>query len=802
MGTMSASSVANPAQATNRAELAAGQNKIKFVSMRGGVEPFSNKVSDTASSEKIAIGTWFSALRRYLVLAIVLSAFLEGVVFNHFYFRFALGDYQTVSVPLPYNEQLGTNAYVFTPQQKSLVLQGVDLELMTVGFKLKGEHTLLSGTLALTDDASLVTPVRANHYKVAPTDVGAYGGDFARTPAAPYKFLVRSNGKAHSLVVSLENVRGVVILSDLTLNVAPEWGFNWMRFLGMVLLGAAVVLVWRKRWYTVRIGELSARSRHLVQGLSLALCLGVSLSYSYLLLPTHISPNLLFDFNEHGFAFLGNPQQSLLLDFPQTQQELEYHDAYVQNLDALLKGQWHIDVSVDTAVLNADERLFDPGWRAQNKVEGYWDRTYYEGKYYAYYGYGPILVLYLPIYVLTGQVPSPSLALFFFSTLAILGLYLGTYALARFYGVLPRANVLVWLFGSAAVVLGTHLVVVQCFTTFYAYAPLLAAGLVGLLTYLSYSIPSMVSVGKKRSVLVALGLIMVLIVHTRPLLLLPCLAICCPIFWGLIRASVWQQGSGLVVQYDKRSKLLDALCVGVPLALGAILTMAMNYLRFGGVLEFGQRYCITWENQLFNHLDFTLEQLSAMVEIFITRAWIDLQDFPYFGIMQSGPQHLGNFIPGDYGVGLLASPAWWGVALALWVFRAKQPGKEAPNEVNRYSMHSMTLLKVTLALILILVPLLCYVQFALVSYTIRYLSENMAPLAAFVVLLWARFISYDESSSLQAKICYWAVLVGFGVTIVMEGLGPFSLLEQYMPYLVPDDWIRAQDFFTPLSTVR
>ena len=36
MGTMSASSVANLAQATNRAELAAGQNKMKFVSMGGG----------------------------------------------------------------------------------------------------------------------------------------------------------------------------------------------------------------------------------------------------------------------------------------------------------------------------------------------------------------------------------------------------------------------------------------------------------------------------------------------------------------------------------------------------------------------------------------------------------------------------------------------------------------------------------------------------------------------------------------------------------------------------------------------
>ena len=161
-------------------------------------------------------------LKFWLLFVVFIVTVLEGIVFNHFYFRFAWGDYQTISVPLPYHEQLGENVYVFSPKQKSLVLQGLDVELMTVGFKLKGEHTLLNGTLALTDDSSIVAPILANKFKVAPSDINTSGLSVSEVSAAPYKFLVRSIGKARSISISFEQLNGVVIVTDLTLNVAPE----------------------------------------------------------------------------------------------------------------------------------------------------------------------------------------------------------------------------------------------------------------------------------------------------------------------------------------------------------------------------------------------------------------------------------------------------------------------------------------------------------------------------------------------------------------------------------------------------
>lgn len=743
----------------------------------------------------------------WLALVLFMTTVLEGIVFNHFYFRFALGDYQTVTVPLPYHEQLGENAYVFSPQQRSLVLQGLDIKLMTVGFKLKGEHTILNGTIALSDDGNLAKPVFANTFKAAPSDVATHGGNITQTPGSPYKVLVLSKGNAHSVALSFEQINSVVVLTDLTLNVAPTYSFSLLRWLGMTALGALLVLILYKRFYELRVCDLDRRSFRLVQALSLGLCLAINWGYSYMLQPSHISPTLLFDYLERGYYQLGNPKQSLLLDFPKTQKEIEYHDPYVQNLDAWLKGQLNLDVAIGTDVLNAahDERIYDPSWRAQNGIEGLWDRSFYDGKFYAYYGYGPMLMLHLPLYLITRAAPSPSLAVFYFSTLAILGLYLGIFAVARFYGILSQANVLIWGLVQVAAVLGTHLIVTKCTFGFYAYASILSVALLGLLTYLLYTVPITSSVRKKRFALVAIGIVVVLIVQTRPFSLFYAMALSCPVFWALIRANARKVGDARI-SYGFKDKLLDATCVGVPVAIGAVITMALNYLRFDSVFEFGQRLCLTWQNQLQNGFYFSLEQLSAMVELYFTRSWVDLVDFPFYGIARDPALHIGNFMPGHDSVGIFASPVWWGLAFIflLFCFKGKaqsEPSVGSHSDVNRYGFNLDGLLKVTLAALYILLPVILYTQLVMFTFGVRFLMENLAAFAAFAVLLWCRFISFEATSSLQAKVFYWAVIWCLAMTVVMEAMAPLNVIEHTWPYLVPDEWVSAQAFFMPISTV-
>ena len=785
--------------------------------------------SHTASSHStittIKACSWLSGLKFWLALVVLIVTVLEGVVFNHFYFRFALSEYQTVSVPLPYNEQLGENAYVFSPNQTSLSLQGIDNELMTIGFKLKGEHNLMTGSVYLTDDSSLVRPIFINKFKVAPADINFSGNSYATIEGAPYKLLVRSKGKAHSIAIAFEQLKGAVILTDLTLNVKPEYSFSLLRWFAMITIGAALIALWQKRLYTISLGQLNRKTFRFVQGLSLALCLGISWGFSFLVSPTNISPNLMFDYVEHGYIHLGNPEQSLLLDYPRTQKELEYHDAYVQTMDALLKGQLHMDVTIDTSVLNAaeDERLYDTGWRAQQGIEGFWDRSFYDNKFYVYYGYGPVLLFYLPLYLITGQVPTPSLAIFFFSTVAVIGQFLAIYAVTRFYGVLPKANALIYGLSQAAAVLGTHLVCVQCSMWFYAYAAMLCVGLIGFFTFLIYSLPGIASPFKKRGCLALIGIVIVLIVQTRPHMLFPAMVIACPILLAIARAKCCQINNNaqqdVNITYSIKDKVIDALFLSTPVAIGAAITMTVNYLRFDSITDFGQRYCLSGENLLFKYIEFNFETLSALSNMFLTQSWVDLQDFPYYSLATEAPSNVGQSILTQNYVGLLASPVWWILALALllfWVKDKKQHSTQLTksNNIqahtefsdlichNTYNLQQSTLLKITLGALLILMPIMCYMIFVMIVANVRNLMETSAPLVPFIVLLWVHFINFNTNSSMQAKICYWAGVWALGITVVMEGFAPFSMIQVHMPYLVPDDWISAQAFFSPLSTVR
>lgn len=769
-----------------------------------------------AAESKYSALRWFKGLGFWITLVVLMATMLEGIVFNHFYFRFALGDYQTVSVPLPYNEQLREHAYIFNPQQRSLSVQGLNLELMTIGFKLKGEHTIINGSLTLTDESSLVIPLSVNKFKVAPADINFSGKDLTNIKAAPYKLLVRSKGKASAFSLSFDDqLKGTVILTDLTLNVKPEFGFNFLRWLALIIIGIALVLLFKKRLYTKRLGQLSRTGFHIVQGLSLSLCLGVSLGYSYLVAPSHISPHLMFDFTEQGFIYLGNPEQSWLLEFPRTQQDVEYYDAYTQNLDALLKGQLNIDIAIETDVLNAanDARIYDTGWRLQNGIEGLWDRSFYNEKFYAYYGFGPVVLFYLPLYLITGQAPSPSLAVLFFSTVAVLGQFLAIYAVTRFYGVLPKANALIYGLSQAAAVLGTHFVCVQNTIWFYAYAALLCMGLIGLLTFLCYSIPAINSKLKKWLALVAIGIIIVLIVQTRPHMLFAAMIICCPIFWGLIKANQWQCTNNTPVRsYNLKDKLFDAICVSVPVVIGASITMTLNYLRFDSIFDFGQRYCFSGENLIVRaqYQELNLEIFSAMFYEFITNSWVELADFPFYGLSNEAPKHIGVSILSHNYVGLFASPIWWGLAFAFLLICSKNKEKsfstfDVPSHLfyqNRYRLNQNILFKVTLSALLIFALIMCYMQFIMIVTSVRALMECLEPLIPFIVVLWIIFIEYDPTHSLQTKICYWVAILALTHSIIIDALAPFSVIEHFMPYLVPDDWISAQNFFTPISTVR
>ena len=81
---------------------------------------------------------------------------------------------------------------------------------------------------------------------------------------------------------------------------------------------------------------------------------------------------------------------------------VENCNPYVQQFDALKKGQAHLDIEPDPKLAKLDNP-YDPGQRS--KVSYLWDRAYYDGKYYSNFGIAPVLTVYMPWYLLTGELP-------------------------------------------------------------------------------------------------------------------------------------------------------------------------------------------------------------------------------------------------------------------------------------------------------------------------------------------------------------------------------------------------------------
>lgn len=74
---------------------------------------------------------------------------------------------------------------------------------------------------------------------------------------------------------------------------------------------------------------------------------------------------------------------------------------YYNLTEALAAGQAEMLFGPSEALMNM-ENPYDYGERLREGVEFYWDFTYYEGSYYVYFGVVPVVLIYLPFFLIMG----------------------------------------------------------------------------------------------------------------------------------------------------------------------------------------------------------------------------------------------------------------------------------------------------------------------------------------------------------------------------------------------------------------
>lgn len=258
---------------------------------------------------------------------------------------------------------------------------------------------------------------------------------------------------------------------------------------------------------------------------------------------------------------------------------MEHHQQYYRLTEALLEG--HVDLG-EAAALQGLGNPYDPSARAAAGL-GYgdfkWDQAYYNGRYYVYFGIVPVLLFYLPCYVLTGRHLAHVDCIFLLGGLLMAGIaYLLWQMVRRWF---PRTSYVLYLLLTVTMGAASCLGYAVYKPDLYL-VPILAGivcGVWGLAFWISGE-----RGGEYRAWRLGAGsLCLALIAGCRPQLLLVLTA--GPALFG--RAIFRER------KLFAKKNLAQTLALCLPFAAVAAGIMWYNAARFGSVLDFGASYNLT-----------------------------------------------------------------------------------------------------------------------------------------------------------------------------------------------------------------
>lgn len=735
------------------------------------------------------------SLKIKLLLWLLLAIIMESFVCNAGYFTFDDERYAKREVALPFNEQLQRYAMVVAPQQAAITLSDLNQEISTVLVELwspQGGTHYVTGSLWLTDDARQKDFAPVTKFYVVPD--GVHNSQLMRMDA---------KGKVHALQLRFDasTITSGAAITRLTLNAAPPFAFSMVRCGLMLAVFWAVCLCLHFKWYALSVDPQQLKSKRglrITSYFPLIFCLSV-LCGCFALCNPYTTNEATFYFTSRGSVQLSPASHTMLLDFPRNVEELTASDAYVQLLDAFNKGQLNLDVPTDPR-LEQLHNVFDSTERITSGVEYYFDRAYYNGKYFVYWGLAPLLTVYYPIYLLTGQVPTMVLASFMLGFAAICAMFWALKSL--YYLSQVRANLLLWEVGMCGAILvtgvHTHVITATHYNLPYQSTILWLAIAVGA----ACSLAQVTTRGKQLIYALLFGVAVVMVVMSRPLSLLFVLTLAAPIFffklWQLFKA--------------KERWWLPFISCAVPVALGAMIVMVYNYLRFASIFEFGQSYQITGWDITANTPELSWIHLKNVLFYYFWEPLTYSKDFPFVLFSDATYNNQGNVIYEEKRFSVFSLPLFW-ILFTGWFWFSHQRQDKAANvtpspaplssstsqgvTLTDNGLTSLRLKQIILGSTVLAALLVAYLEYFNAGVAIRYTGDITLPLAFVVFWLLIDNIRYEPTR--LGQILYGVVLFFAVKTIVIELLLALNDFNGGLCYVMyPDALVYLRRLLDPL----
>ena len=595
------------------------------------------------------------------------------------------------------------------------------------------EGTVSIASCFLTDDASQYDYKQACLLYFHP----AGGHCFSRGPLI-------SNGNLHGILLSFDRLRGAFTIDQIVLNERRGFYFDKLRFC-LLLLFACFVWACRSRTLRTLFYDPSSRKHRLVLTAGVALCLAV-VCWIY-----------------GALASFGSADP---ISYP-LEEPVASYGAYVQQFDAFQKGHLFLDLETDPR-LNTLHNVYDYSERIHSSdtadwKQPYWDRAFYNGHYYSYFGIGPILTVYYPYYLLTGALPGDAFVSMIYSALCAVLLLAVLEELRKKF--LPRVHLFLYVFGYITLFFASLFPLVMVSSNFYYIAVNGAMAFALLFFLLFFHAFSMKQGIPRRLCAAAAGIAFVLLVLCRPnaAIAVMCAAAPTALLYLAEKDTVWKY------------KLLDLTAFIIPVAIGGALICAYNMARFGTPTEFGTSYQLTVSDITYNTLRADPSRLLAFVYYdFLEPPDVSLI-FPFISLHKEVVSTLGNYIYHTYNMGLFCIP------LFLCLFLFSHPSIEQKQLSKR-----LTYLFLLLGSLLV-----AFLDFSLGGIFIRYLCDITLPLGILALLLALEYEARLEEDRFGRPIllCIFVCSIFIGSMLIF-GNENCMLLNS-----APEQYLRIMDLF-------
>ena len=383
---------------------------------------------------------------------------------------------------------------------------------------------------------------------------------------ASHYYNLNLDGHLTALTLSFP-VGSKVIVDSLQANVPRPFRFSLLRLL---LLGGVICFFWKLRpsgiaWKTPFL------SRNKEQKWFCRAVVG-SLAALYILMSAYYPQ--LANLKIGGF----NTYDEVFISWDEDPIGSVACRQYPLLAESLSHGKLALEIEPDPKLIALDNP-YDRAARNAAGADVFWDAAYYQGHYYVYFGVVPVLIFYLPYYLLTGKALGTEIVCIITGFLFLAGAVCLLRTMFQMW--FPHASIGIYLISLLTATLLSDVPILIGRPDIYEI-PILCALMFtvwGFAAWITASRPC----SHRRLLLFAGGSSLALVAGCRPQMVL----------FSIVILPLFGREYLLEKRLLTKDGFKDFIYAMLPYFVVATALMAYNFLRFGSPLDFGATYNLT-----------------------------------------------------------------------------------------------------------------------------------------------------------------------------------------------------------------